>query len=81
VYDGVAGADPAGRDVKHLGQKSMTDAVAGADKRNIGGSWAWARHDLTSDIAPIAAASLALFGHCTPRIHRQEAVAPWAMYV
>lgn len=82
LYDGVVGADhdPDGRDVKHLGQKLMTDAVAGADKRKVGNSWAWARHDLTSDIAPIAAASLALFGHCTPRTHRQEAVAPWAMY-
>jgi hypothetical protein len=80
LYDGVAGDDPDGRDVKHLGQQPMTGAVAGADKRNIGNSWAWARHDMTSDIAPIAAASLALFGHCTPRTHRQEAVAPWAMY-
>lgn len=80
VYDGVAGANAAGRDVKHLDQKAMTDAVKGAAKRKVGNSWAWERHDLTSDIAPIAAASLALFGHCTPRTHRQEAVAPWAMY-
>ena len=76
VYDGVAGPDVDGRDVKHLGQKAMTDAVEGAVKRKIANSWAWERHDLTSDVAPIAAASLALFGHSTPRVHRPRASAP-----
>lgn len=76
VYDGVAGPHVEGRDVKHLGQKAMTDAVEGAAKRKIANSWAWERHDLTSDVAPLAAASLALFGHCTPRVHRPAAVAP-----
>jgi hypothetical protein len=70
-FDGIAGDDPAGRDVKHLGQKAMTDAVAGAGTRKVGNSWAWERHEVTADIAPIAAASLALFGHGTPRIHRE----------
>jgi hypothetical protein len=79
-FDGIAGADPDGRDIAHLGQKEMTDAVAGAVKRKVGNSWAWERHDLTSDVGPIAAASLALFGHGTPRVHRRTATAPFAMF-
>lgn len=80
LYDGVAGPDAAGRNVHHLGQPSMTTAAAGATQRQVGGSWAWDRRAATVDIGPIAAASLALFGHGSPRIHRQEAVTPWAIY-
>lgn len=80
LYDGVAGPDPDGRDVRHLGQKELTDAVAGAVKRKVGNSWAWERHDLTTDVGPIAAASLALFGLSTPRVHRRTAVAPFALF-
>lgn len=76
LYDGIAGAHPEGRDVRHLGQQAMTDAAAGADKRKVGNSWAWERHDLTVDVAPLAAASLALFGHSAPRVHRPEAPIP-----
>jgi hypothetical protein len=74
LFDGVAGADHAGRDVRHIGQPELTDAVAGAVKRDVGGSWAWARRDLAVDVTPLAAVSLALFGHSTPRIHRPEIV-------
>lgn len=75
-FDGVTRPDPDGRDVWHLGQKAMTDAVAGAVKRKVGSSWAWERHDLTADIGPLAAASLALFGHSTPRVHRPLPMVP-----
>lgn len=77
-YDGVA--DEAMRDVHHIGQDVLTAAVAGAVKRNVAGSWAWDRRAATVDICPLAASSLALFGHATPRIQRQEAVMPWVMY-
>lgn len=76
LYDGICGADVDARDVRHLGQKELSDAAAGAVKRDVGGSWAWARRDLTVDVTTIAAASLALFGHCTPRVHRPMAVVP-----
>lgn len=79
-YDGIAGPDPEGRNVRHLGQKPVTDAVAGAVKRKIGNSWAWERHDLTSDIGPIAAVSLALFGFSTPRVHRRASRVPLAAW-
>ena len=70
LYDGVAGPDESARDVWHIGQEEVDGAVEGAVKRDIGGSWAWARRDLAVDVTPLAAVSLALFGHCTPRVHR-----------
>lgn len=80
LYDGIAGADLDGRDVFHLGQGALHDAVKGADKRKVGNAWAWERADLTADITTLAAASLALFAHSTPRVHRLEPVAPWVVY-
>jgi hypothetical protein len=70
-FDGVAGPDEAARDVHHIGQKPLTDAVAVAIKRPVAGSWAWDRYVATAELAPLPAASLALFGHSTPRIHRE----------
>lgn len=80
LFDGVAGADVAARDVHHIGQPDLTDAAAGAVKRDVGGSWAWARRDLEVEVAPLAAGSLALFGHCTPRVWRRDR-APAAAFV
>jgi len=79
LYDGIAGPDAQGRDVFHIGQPALTDAVRGAVKRDVGGSWAWQRRDLTTDITPLAAVSLALFGHSTVRVHRpnQQFFASW----
>ncbi|WP_051723710.1 hypothetical protein [Micromonospora chokoriensis] len=81
LYDGVAGRDLAGRDVHHLGQKELDDAVAGAVKRDVGGSWAWARRDLAVDVTTAAAVSLALFGHSTPRVHRPTTSEPWGAWL
>lgn len=64
LYDGVAGPVVEARDVHHIGQADLTDAAATAEQRKVGQSWAW-RAD-----APLPAASLALFGHSTPRVHR-----------
>jgi hypothetical protein len=66
--------------VFHIGQKELTDAVAGAIKRDVGTSWAWARRDLAVDVTTLAAVSLALFGHSTPRVHRPAAPEPWVIY-
>lgn len=70
LYDGIAGPDVDGRDIHHVGQKVVRDAVAGAVKRNIGDSWAFARRDLEVDVTPIAALAVALAGFATPRLHR-----------
>lgn len=80
VYDGVSGPDVDARDVRHIGQAELTDAVRGAVKRDIGGSWAWARRDLAVDVTTLAAVSLALFGHCSPRVHRAVASDPWVVF-
>jgi hypothetical protein len=80
LYDGICGADAQARDVKHIGQKELTDAAKGAVKRDVGGSWAWARRDVAVEVVTLAACSLALFGHSTPRVHRTESSAPWVMY-
>ncbi len=72
LYDGIAGPDVAGRDVRHIGQEALADAARGAVKRDVGGSWAWARRDVSVETATLGAVSLALFGHCTPRVHRVE---------
>jgi Phage terminase-like protein, large subunit len=81
LYDGISGADLAGRDVVHIGQPELTEAARGAVRRDIGGSWAWARRDLAVDITPLAAVSLALFGHCTPRVQRPAPARPRAVWV
>lgn len=80
-YDGVCGPDESARDVRHIGQPELTDAVRGAVKRDIGGSWAWARRDLAVDVATLAAVSLALFGHSTPRVHRPTVSEPWGAWL
>lgn len=80
LYDGVQGPDMVARDVRHIDQAELTAAVAGAVKRDIGGSWAWARRDLAVDVTPLAAVSLALFGHSTPRVHRPEEADPWFFF-
>lgn len=51
--------------VFHLGQSSMTTAVAGAIKRELEAAWAWARKGLTVDISPLVGATLALWGFHT----------------
>ncbi|MFI7072063.1 hypothetical protein [Micromonospora sediminicola] len=80
LFDGVAGRDVDGRDVSHIGQLELTDAVRGAVKRDVGGSWAWQRRDLAVDVTPLAAVSLALFGHSTPRVHRPSRRMPMAAF-
>lgn len=71
MFDGLAGADLNGRDVKQIGQTELTAAVKGGGERKIGTSGrAWAAVDPAVQITPAEAATLALFGHSTPRVHR-----------
>ncbi|WP_229686349.1 hypothetical protein [Longimycelium tulufanense] len=46
----------------HLGQATLTSAVSGADKRHVGGLWAWDRVNTNVDISPLVAATLAYWG-------------------
>jgi hypothetical protein len=70
LYAAVADPDPMQRDLVHLGQPELTDAVAGAGKRTVGQSlWAWERISVFDDVCPLVGASLALWAATTPRIH------------
>jgi hypothetical protein len=53
----------AGR-LTHADQPQLTEALAGARKRKIGeaGGWGWDRKDASVNIAPLVAATLALYG-------------------
>jgi hypothetical protein len=48
------------RTLRHLGDKSMTDAIKGAATRPLGDSWAWSRRNSSVDISPLVATTLAL---------------------
>lgn len=52
----------AGR-VRHIDQSPLTAAVHGARKRPLLDAWAWNRKDLTTDITPLVAVTLAMHGH------------------
>lgn len=57
-FDAVMG----GR-VRHLDQPPLTGAVQAVRQRPLGDAWAWHRKDATTDISPLVAVTLALFGH------------------
>jgi len=46
----------------HLDQPQLNDAVAGAKRRPLGDMWAWHRKDVTVDITPLVAVTLAAWG-------------------
>ena len=50
--------------IRHRGQRSLTNAVMGAQKRPISdaGGWGWDRRDSSAAIHPVVAATLALLG-------------------
>ena len=50
------------QEVRHVGQKQLDVALSVARKRPLAGAWAWNRKDATSDITPIVAVTLALWG-------------------
>lgn len=58
-YDGVTRAT-----LTHFAQPRLTDAVAGAKKRDIGqaGGWGWDRKSPDTDLTPLVAVTLALYG-------------------
>jgi hypothetical protein len=74
LFDGVAGADAAGRDVFHLGQPELAGAVQWAVKRTQGQGWVWDQAKPDQDVSPVGAVSLALWGLSTPRVHVERPV-------
>ncbi len=51
--------------LRHLDQPELNSALAGAARRPLGDAWAWARKNSSSDISPLVAVTLAMFGHAT----------------
>lgn len=58
-FDAVMEADPK---LRHTDQPQLNVALSVARKRPLAGAWAWNRKDATSDITPVVAATLALWG-------------------
>jgi hypothetical protein len=61
----------------HTGQPELTAAVMGAATRRLGDAWAWSRSTSAVDIAPLVAATLALWGAAT--LDAEEAPDPMLM--
>lgn len=63
--------------VVHTGQKPLDNAVAGADRRDLADKWAWDKKNSASDISPLVAATLALWGYRKLLHEAPAAVTPW----
>lgn len=51
--------------LRHQGLAPLASALAAAEKRKLGDSWAWTRESVSADISPLVATTLALWGHAT----------------
>lgn len=62
----------------HNDQANLTSALAGAERRPLGDSWAWSRRNVSVDISPLMAVTLAMWGLHT---HTEEEVPkPWVAF-
>jgi hypothetical protein len=60
IYDAVDQAA-----LRHLGTTELTAAIRGATRRPLGDAWAWSRKSVNTDISPLVAVTLALWGFQT----------------
>lgn len=72
-YDGVTSA----RNIVHRGDLALSSALAGAKKKESpeAGTWVWSRRTMSTDLSPLYAASLALWGQSV--LPRRPG--PWAL--
>lgn len=63
------------RSVRHADQPQVNVALSVARKRPLGGGWAWNRKDEESDITPIVAETLALWGARNESVKRPQKAA------
>jgi hypothetical protein len=66
-YDAVVSPTPS---VRHVNQPQVNVALSVARKRPLGSGWAWNRKDAASDITPIVAMTLALWGAQNDNVKR-----------
>lgn len=57
--------------LRHTDQPQMNAALSVARKRPLGDAWAWNRKNSASDITPLVAATLALWGAQTSRVKKR----------
>lgn len=57
LLDAVAAGE-----LRHLGQSQVDRAIAGAKRRPLGEAWAWDRRSHDTDLTPLVALTLALWG-------------------
>jgi phage terminase large subunit-like protein len=69
-----------GDGLRHRDQAELNSALAGAQRRPLGDAWAWARKNSSTDISPLVAATLAMYGHARFAHVPTEAAEPWVMY-
>lgn len=62
AHGGFVTAARDARSIRHLGQRSLRDALAGAATRDLGDAQAWARRGGTVNIAPLVAVTEARWG-------------------
>jgi hypothetical protein len=62
----------------HPDQAVVTAALAGAERRPLGDSWAWARRNVSVDISPLMSVTLALWGLKT--FTEEEVAEPWLAF-
>lgn len=62
----------------HRDQIPLTAAVAGAEKRDLADMWAWTKRGSATDISPLVAATLAMWG-LHEKANEPKTSAPWAV--
>ena len=63
------------RSIRHTGQPQLTASLAVAAKRTSGDRWLWSRKSAVSDITPLVAATLAVWGVQSGQV-RSKSAAP-----
>ncbi|MFD8117084.1 terminase [Streptomyces microflavus] len=76
-YSGIVPRKGETPSIVHIGQVPLTNAVAGADKRDLADKWAWDKKNSSSDISPLVAVTLAAWGYRKVLHERPAAATPW----
>ena len=66
--------------LRHIGQKALTEAVEGAATRTLGDAWAWDRRGKDVDITPLVAVTLALAGFRAHENDDDSVADPWIWF-
>jgi hypothetical protein len=62
----------------HKNQRPLTNAVAGAEKRDLAAMWAWDKRTSSVDISPLVSSTNAMWG-CKKLLFEPKAVMPWVI--